>query len=1020
MKKVIIIGAGPAGITAGYELMKQSNEYEVTILEETSYIGGISRTEVYNGHRMDIGGHRFFSKSQEVNDWWEQIMPMQGAPAYDDDKLNRDVPLAKDGPNPEKTDRVMLNRSRISHIYYNRKFFEYPVKMNKDTIKNMGFGTTMQAGFSYLGSMIAKKPENSLENFYINQFGKKLYSMFFEGYTEKLWGRHPREIDPSWGAQRTKGLSITEIVKDATRKALHKEAKDVNTSLIGAFKYPKLGPGQLWECAAADFEAMGGSIHYNCRVIRINTNGNQVESVTCAVDGITIEEKADIVISSMPIKDLIIGMSNVPANVTEVARKLPYRDFVTVGLLVPKLRITNTTYMRTLGNVIPDTWIYVQDTGVKMGRIQIFNNWSPYLLENPEKTVWVGLEYFCNEGDRYWNMTDEEWIQFATKELVQMGILSESTKVLDAHKVAVKKAYPAYFDSYSRFDEVRTYLDGFENLYCVGRNGQHRYNNMDHSMITAFETVKNILSGEKDKSNIWNVNTEQEYHEEKVEKKEEKAAEEKTVTTAAPVPPVKEEVKTAETTAPVVPAPVKAAEPEKKEEEIQATVQAVPTPPVRRQLRRNPVPKAVAEAPVVESVATVAATAGVAAVVNEAVQEPVQTVSEVQTTVAESVPMEAEIHVSKSRSIWDDVAYAEATAEVKTAPIRFKTVEEAHAAVKGATVEKVSVHKEDKKVEEVKETPAPEEVKEEKPKKTTRGRKKKAEATEAVAEPKVEVVEEAKAEVAVAEEVKEESKVEIAEDAKKEVASVAETEVKEEKKEEPKKPTRTRRKKPVEVKGEVKAESAEEAEEAVVAEAPVEEPKAEAIEEVITEEAKAEVVEEAVAEEAKEETAEAISVAETEVKEEKKEEPKKPTRTRRKKPVEVKEEVKAEPVEEPKAEVVVEAVVEEPKAEVVEETVVEEPKTEAVEEAVAEEPKEEEKRPSRSTSGKTIAGRSSSRRVSDNRHGSSRRKVEENKNSVSNVGKEAVFGNMKGTVIKSNVIQKTPEENKKKTGSGRK
>ncbi len=1027
MKKVIIIGAGPAGITAGYELMKQSNEYEVTILEETSYIGGISRTEVYNGHRMDIGGHRFFSKSQEVNDWWEQIMPLQGAPAYDDDKLNRDVPLSKGGPNPEKTDRVMLNRSRISHIYYNRKFFEYPVKMNKDTIKNMGFGTTMQAGFSYLGSMIAKKPENSLENFYINQFGKKLYSMFFEGYTEKLWGRHPREIDPSWGAQRTKGLSITEIVKDATRKAFHKEVKDVNTSLIGAFKYPKLGPGQLWEAAAADFEAMGGSIHYNCRVIRINTNGNQVESVTCAVDGITIEEKADIVISSMPIKDLIIGMSNVPANVTEVARKLPYRDFVTVGLLVPKLRITNTTYMRTLGNVIPDTWIYVQDTGVKMGRIQIFNNWSPYLLENPEKTVWVGLEYFCNEGDRYWNMTDEEWIQFATKELVQMGILSESTKVLDAHKVAVKKAYPAYFDSYSRFDEVRTYLDGFENLYCVGRNGQHRYNNMDHSMITAFETVKNILSGEKDKSNIWNVNTEQEYHEEKVEKKEEKVAEEKTVTTAAPVPPVKEEVKTAETTAPVVPAPVKAAEPEKKEEEIQATVQAVPTPPVRRQLRRNPVPKTVAEEPVVESVASVAATAGAAAVVNEAVQEPVHAVSEVQNTVTESVPVEAEIHVSKSRSIWDDVAYAEATAEVKTAPIRFKTVEEAHAAVKGTTVEKVSVNKEDKKVEEVKETPATEEVKEavaaekkaevapvveaevkeEKPKKTTRGRKKKAEPAEAVvAETKVEVVEEAKAEVAVAEEVKEESKVEVAED-----VTVAETEAKEEKKEEPKKPTRTRRKKVAEVKEEVKAEM-------------VEEPKAEVKEETV---------------------AEVAPVAETEVKEEKKEEPKKPTRTRRKKPVEVKEEVKVEPVgesvvadvpaEEPKAEAVEEAVVEEPKAEVVEEAVAEESKAEVVEETVAEaevvevadteeviaeEPQEEEvKRPSRSTTGKTIAGRSSSRRVSDNRHGSSHRKVEDSKKPVSNVGKEAVFGNMKGTVIKSNVIQKTPEENKKKTGSGR-
>ncbi len=1072
MKKVIIIGAGPAGITAGYELMKQSNEYEVTILEETSYIGGISRTEVYNGHRMDIGGHRFFSKSQEVNDWWEQIMPLQGAPAYDDDKLNRDVPLSKGGPNPEKADRVMLNRSRISHIYYNRKFFEYPVKMNKDTIKNMGFGTTMQAGFSYLGSMIAKKPENSLENFYINQFGKKLYSMFFEGYTEKLWGRHPREIDPSWGAQRTKGLSITEIVKDATRKAFHKEVKDVNTSLISAFKYPKLGPGQLWECAAADFEAMGGSIHYNCRVIRINTNGNQVESVTCAVDGITIEEKADIVISSMPIKDLIIGMSNVPANVTEVARKLPYRDFVTVGLLVPKLRISNTTYMRTLGNVIPDTWIYVQDTGVKMGRIQIFNNWSPYLLENPEKTVWVGLEYFCNEGDRYWNMTDEEWIQFATKELVQMGILSESTKVLDSHKVAVKKAYPAYFDSYSRFDEVRTYLDGFENLYCVGRNGQHRYNNMDHSMITAFETVKNILSGEKDKSNIWNVNTEQEYHEEKTVQKEEKQAEvkeDKPVTTAAPVPPVKEEVKPAEAAAPVAPAPVKVAEPEKKEEEIQATVQAVPTPPVRRQLRRNPVPKTVVEEPVVESVAAVAATASTAAVVNEVVQEPVQAVSEVQNIVTESVPVEAEIHVSKSRSIWDDVAYAEATAEVKTAPIRFKTVEEAHAAVKGTTVEKVSVHKEDKKAEENKETPIAEEVKEavaaeekaevapvvesevkeEKPKKTTRGRKKKAEpvteaSVEAVKE-EVPAVEEVKAEEAP---VAEESKADVTE-----VAPVAENEVKEEKKEEPKKPTRTRRKKVAEVKEETipaveetKVEETPVAEEKKADEMSVEDVKTEEIpgeEEVKTEESS--VVKETKTDETVEEPkAETTEEEKVEPAKEKQEEPKKPTRTRRKKPTEVKEEVKAEPepeemvvvdvpveeskaevvvetvAEEPKAEIVVEAVAEESKAEVVEETVVEETKTEVAEEVIAEEPQEEEvKRPSRSTTGKTIAGRSSSRRVSDNRHGSSHRKVEDSKKPASNVGKEAVFGNMKGTVIKSNVIQKTPEETKKTTGSSR-
>ena len=904
MKKVIIIGAGPAGITAGYELLKQSNEYEVTILEESPYAGGISRTEVYNGHRMDIGGHRFFSKSQEVNDWWENIMPTQGAPAYDDDKLSRIVPLEKDGPDPSKVDRVMLNRSRISHIYYKRKFFEYPVKMNMDTIKNMGFATTMQAGFSYLGSVVVKKPESSLENFYINQFGKKLYSMFFEGYTEKLWGRHPREIDPSWGAQRTKGLSITEIVKDATRKALHKEAKDVNTSLIGAFKYPKLGPGQLWECAAADFEEMGGSIHYNCQVIRINTNGNQVESVTCAVDGITIEEKADIVISSMPIKDLIIGMNNVPSNVQEVARKLPYRDFVTVGLLVPKLRISNTTYMRTLGNVIPDTWIYVQDPGIKMGRIQIFNNWSPYLLENPEKTVWVGLEYFCNEGDRYWNMTDEEWIQFATKELVHMGILSESTKVLDAHKVAVKKAYPAYFDTYSRFDEVRTYLDSFENLYCVGRNGQHRYNNMDHSMITSFETVKNIINGVKDKSNIWNVNTEQEYHEEK------KVEEVKTTTTAAPVPPVKEMPKTAETETPaptVNNTPVKTEAPVEKEEEIQATVQAVPAPPARKQIRRNAAPKASVEN---EAAATSAAVA-VAAVAGDNVEQSAPVVNEVSAQTSDpietpdvSVVPEPEIHVWRSRSIWEDVEYAEATATVKTAPIRFKSVEEAHAAVKGNAAE----NKNDDAKEEKKQSSA------------TVKREKRAKAEDTVEEKTVEK----------------------------------------------KKPAKSGRKKKTVETAEVKAvaatENVTEEKKSVEAETVAEETKVKEPETVVKEKAN---------EEAEEKTVNEV---------------KKPARSRRKK---VAEEVKEEAVEEPAAEEI---------------------KEETVEEAVVETVSTERKTPSRSTSGKTIAGRSASHRASSNRRSSSHRKVEPDNKKTSSVGKEAVVGNMKGTVIKANVIQKTPED----------
>lgn len=517
MKKVIIIGAGPAGVTAGFELLKKSNDYEVVILEETEEIGGISRTVRYNGNRMDIGGHRFFSKDKEVTKWWEDLMPHQGSPSYDYKKLGREVPLTAGGPDPEKEDRVMLTRNRVSRIYYKKKFFDYPVKMNANTIKNMGFVTTMIAGFSYLGSMVHKLPEDSLENFYVNRFGRKLYSMFFEGYTEKLWGRHPREISADWGAQRVKGLSILAILKDMISKILPNNGnRKVETSLIEEFSYPKYGPGQLWETAAADFEKMGGKIIKNCKVTNLVTENGQVKKVICELNGEKVEYEADIFISSMPVKDLVAGMNDVPANIAQIAAGLPYRDFVTVGLLLNKLNLKNETKLKTLSNIVPDCWIYVQDVGVKLGRIQVFNNWSPYMVERPEETVWIGLEYFCAEGDKYWNMSQEEWVDFGASELVSMGIINSKSEILDAHKECVKKAYPAYFDTYDQMDEVIAYLNGFENLYCVGRNGQHRYNNMDHSMATSFETVRNIMSGNhKDKTAIWNVNTEKEYHEEK-------------------------------------------------------------------------------------------------------------------------------------------------------------------------------------------------------------------------------------------------------------------------------------------------------------------------------------------------------------------------------------------------------------------------------------------------------------------------------------------------------------------------
>lgn len=511
MKKVIIIGGGPAGLTAGYELLSKSNEYEVIILEASDTLGGISRTVKYKGNRMDIGGHRFFSKDKRVTDFWESLMPTQGAPSMDDKLLGREKKLSQGGPDPEEDDRVMLIRNRISRIYYLNKFFDYPISMKPQTFINMGFARTVKAGCSYLKSTVLKKEENSLENFYINRFGKVLYSMFFEGYTEKLWGRHPSEISADWGAQRVKGLSIIAVIKDMFSKLIPNKDRKVETSLIEEFVYPKLGPGQFWETVGEEFEKMGGKIVYNHKVNNIKTENGKILSVTCENGE---ELNGDIFVSSMPVKDLVAGMNDVPSYAAEIANGLPYRDFVTVGLLVNKLDLKNETGIKTLGNIVPDCWIYVQDVGVKLGRIQVFNNWSPYLVEDAQNTVWVGLEYFCNEGDDFWNMCEEECVKKAVSELVSMGVINDKTEILDSHRERVQKAYPAYFDTYDRIDELVDYLNGFENLFCVGRNGQHRYNNMDHSMATSFEAVSNIISGKKSKENIWSVNTEAEYHEE--------------------------------------------------------------------------------------------------------------------------------------------------------------------------------------------------------------------------------------------------------------------------------------------------------------------------------------------------------------------------------------------------------------------------------------------------------------------------------------------------------------------------
>lgn len=516
-KKAIIVGAGPAGLTAAYRLLEKA-EIQTLVLEQSDAIGGISQTVRYKGNRMDIGGHRFFSKSKRVTDFWQEFMPLQGAPAKDDILIERKKTLAPMGPDPEKTDRVMLERERVSRIYYLKHFFDYPIALKWQTFANMGLWRTIKAGAGYLKSACFKKPDDSLENFYINRFGKPLYNMFFEDYTEKVWGIHPSKLGADWGSQRVKGLSILAIIKDMFSKVLGTKGNGmVETSLIESFVYPKYGPGQLWETVADEIVKKGGELRMQSNVTGIHIQNGRVDYVEVTTsDGSVIKEPCDYLFSSMPIKDLIAALKGVevPDDVKQIAMDLPYRDFITVGLLVKKLKMKNQTHIKTYNDRIPDTWIYIQERDVKIGRLQVFNNWSPYLINDYEHTVWLGLEYFCHEGDEMWNMRKEDFIKMAISELVRIGFIDEDD-VLDSTQVKIKKAYPAYYGSYYELDTVKRYLDEIENLYCIGRNGQHRYNNMDHSMLTAMEAVDAVINERNDKSSIWAVNTEADYHESK-------------------------------------------------------------------------------------------------------------------------------------------------------------------------------------------------------------------------------------------------------------------------------------------------------------------------------------------------------------------------------------------------------------------------------------------------------------------------------------------------------------------------
>jgi protoporphyrinogen oxidase len=465
-KKIAIIGAGPAGLTAAY-LLGKANERVVVFEKDAKYVGGISRTETYKGYSFDIGGHRFFSKSKAVEDFWTEILGDE-----------------------------MLERPRSSRIYYGKKFFSYPL-VAMEALQKLGIVQSFLCVLSYAKAKISpvKNPIN-FEDWVVNQFGRRLFNIFFKTYTEKVWGIPCKEISADWAAQRIKGLSLSSAIKNSLFKPKNKVGGKIIKTLIDSFRYPKKGPGMMWEVCAQKCIGMGVQIEMASSIKKI-TLGNKW-SVTTA-DG-KVWDGFDSVISSAPMRELVRNISPaLPTKALQAAANLGYRDFITVVLICKD------------EDAFSDNWIYIHDPAVKVGRIQNFKSWSPYMV--PDETMaCYGLEYFCFEGDGMWNSTNEALIALGKKEIEQIG-LTKQQAVVDGYVVRQPKAYPVYDQTYKKnVDEIRVALQAYPGLYLVGRNGMHKYNNQDHSMMTAMLAVKNIVAGE-DIYDLWNVNEDAEYHE---------------------------------------------------------------------------------------------------------------------------------------------------------------------------------------------------------------------------------------------------------------------------------------------------------------------------------------------------------------------------------------------------------------------------------------------------------------------------------------------------------------------------
>lgn len=499
--RVIIIGGGPAGLTAAYELLKQSPAREVVVFEKGTQVGGLSKTIEYKGNRIDIGGHRFFSKSDIVMDWWKEIMPLASS---------------KEGDPAGDRNNALLIKRRVSRIYYKQRFYDYPLTLDGRLLRNIGVFNAIGILFSYLRSRIgAPAAERSLEDFFIKRFGKRLYYLFFKDYTEKVWGRPCSEISPEWGAQRIRQVSISTLFTHFFTGLFSSGKKDIaqkntETSLIKYFLYPAYGPGQLWEQVEKKVNGLGGYVEKDHDVIRIVHDRYKIQEVHVrdrTTGRVRIEQAAHL-ISSMPVVDLMNCLDPAPpADLRAIADNLEYRDFMITGVLLKQFGSPHGP------KEIKDNWIYINDPNVKVGRIQVFNNWSREMVKDPA-TYWIGMEYFVDQSESFWNMADEQIKAISFGELIQLGFCS-AEDVLDAVVVRVPKAYPGYFGAYHQFPRLREYLDRFSNLFLVGRNGMHKYNNQDHSMLTAMEAVRNIVHDIDTKDNIWSVNIGQEYHETK-------------------------------------------------------------------------------------------------------------------------------------------------------------------------------------------------------------------------------------------------------------------------------------------------------------------------------------------------------------------------------------------------------------------------------------------------------------------------------------------------------------------------